>query len=147
MGFGNLLRSRKAALALVGMFCVMVLGALERITGEAALAAIVLLSGAYGAAQAYEDRVLKRRPPVALGVLLSLLSGGIPLVTGCGAATPPGCTAEDNALRIAEIDREYLGALLDQCLAYESRAACPHAKRLEAERDAKVKAYEQECTR
>lgn len=175
-GLSNLLRSRKAVLSLLAMLCLTLLAALGRLDGEMVMGAIVFLATGYGVAQAWEDRVGRGRvahaivqrsgdtidfaaipgmprrkkrppPPVAMGLLLSLLSGGLPLTTGCGGSAPPGCSAEDNAMRIAAIDREYLGRLLDECLPYGERSKCPHAKRLESERDAKVKAYEQECTR
>lgn len=155
-GLSALLQSRKAVLALLAMVCVTVLAGLGRVSGELALGVIAGLAGVYNAAQAYEDSHAKRsaRAAAALAELAKksgaavALIASLSVIAGCGAGqSPPGCSAEDNAIRIAQIDREYLGKLLDECMAYGERANCPHAKRLESERDAKVKAYEQECTR
>lgn len=162
-GLLALIRGRKGALSVLGMVCATVLGLFDKVSGEAALGAVVLLSGVYSAAQASEDRArikaaheavteqevarIKAAAPKIPPLAVLVLALSLPGLTACGGATPPGCSAEDNAIRIAAIDREYLGKLLDECLAYGERSNCPHAKRLEAERDAKVKAYEQECTR
>jgi hypothetical protein len=56
LAFISILKSRKSTLALVGLVGVVVLAALERVTGEAALAAITVLCGVASASLAYEDK-------------------------------------------------------------------------------------------